>query len=136
MDQPQDVFVSTGQTTVPTPPPVTPQPPVQQIVPPSLPKKRTPMIIVWATLGILVLVALVFAALKFFGPKDATSGDLTWWGLWEEASVIQPLITDFEGTHPNIKITYIKQSPQDYRERLTSSLAKGGGPDIFTFHNT
>jgi multiple sugar transport system substrate-binding protein len=28
------------------------------------------------------------------------------------------------------------QSQQDYRERLASALAKGTGPDIFTFHNT
>src|SRR3972149_6732079 len=28
------------------------------------------------------------------------------------------------------------QSHQDYRERLTNSLAKGEGPDIFRFHNS
>lgn len=35
-----------------------------------------------------------------------------------------------------MKINYVKQSPQDYRERLASTLAKGEGPDIFAFHNT
>ena len=34
------------------------------------------------------------------------------------------------------KINYVMQSHQDYRERLTNSLAKGEGPDIFRFHNS
>jgi len=137
MDQPQEVFVNTTGTVPQDAPQVAPPPPVQPIVPPPAPSKKSfPMIFVWVGLGILVLAALIFAAFKFFGPKTNISGQITWWGLWEDVSVVQPLITAYEGEHPNVKITYVKQSPQDYRERLTSSLAKGGGPDIFTFHNT
>jgi ABC-type glycerol-3-phosphate transport system substrate-binding protein len=46
------------------------------------------------------------------------------------------LIEEYQKTHPRVKINYIRQSPQDYRERLTNALAKGKGPDIFRFHNS
>jgi ABC-type glycerol-3-phosphate transport system substrate-binding protein len=135
MDQPQDVFVSTGQTAASEPPPMAP-PPVQPMVTPPSSKKSFSRIFIWILVGVLVLAALAFAGFKFFGSKSTASGEITWWGLWEDASTVQPLITAYESSHQNVKITYVKQSPQDYRERLTSSLAKGSGPDIFTFHNT
>lgn len=68
--------------------------------------------------------------------KPSSSSTITWWGLWEDANSVKPLIDTYETQNPGVKVTYIKQSPQDYRERLTSALAKGTGPDIFMFHNT
>lgn len=62
--------------------------------------------------------------------------NLTWWGLWEDASLVQPVVDEYEKANPKVKISYIKQSHQDYRERLSSSLARGSGPDIFRYHNT
>ncbi len=129
MDQPQEVFVNTAPNVVSeTPQATVPSPP--------FPKKQTSKIFIWIGVGILILALLIFAALKIFGSKGKVLGEITWWGLWEDASVVQPLITSFEDSHPGVKINYVKQSPQDYRERLTSSLAKGSGPDIFAFHNT
>lgn len=62
---------------------------------------------------------------------------VTWWGLWEDDSIIAPLITEYEESHPGVKIKYLKQSKEDYRRRLDSVLAKGeDAPDIFRFHNT
>jgi multiple sugar transport system substrate-binding protein len=65
-----------------------------------------------------------------------SSGTITWWGLWEDPATVQPLIDAYQSQHSGVKINYIKESPQDYRERLTSSLAKNAGPDIFSFHNS
>lgn len=79
---------------------------------------------------------MIFLALRLFTAVKPGSSTITWWGLWENSSVVQPLITAYETQHPGVKITYVSQSQQDYRERLTSALAKGGGPDIFTFHNS
>jgi len=62
--------------------------------------------------------------------------ELTWWGLWEDESIVEPLIAEYEAANPSINITYISQSKNDYRERLTSALARGDGPDIFRLHNT
>jgi multiple sugar transport system substrate-binding protein len=110
----------------------------QPVVPPTTPptKKGIPKII-FVVLGIVVLFVLAFFALKLLtGLKSTVLSQITWWGLWEDASVVQPLINTYEASHPGVKINYIKESPQDYRERLTSSLAKGTGPDIFAFHNS
>jgi multiple sugar transport system substrate-binding protein len=151
---PEDIFINTSS---PTPVPVTtpilqpvpqpvaqplpqaaPQPPTHatvQSAPPSA-KKGLPKII-FIVLGVILLLVAVFFAIKtFIIPKNTVSGQLTWWGLWEDSSAVQPLISAYESTHPGVKITYVKQSSQDYRERLTSSLAKGTGPDIFAFHNS
>jgi multiple sugar transport system substrate-binding protein len=93
----------------------------------------------WWILGVLFLLAvLVVVAWKLFLPKLKGGKEvvLTWWGLWEDELVIRPLIEEYQKTHPQVKINYIRQSPQDYRERLTNALAKGKGPDIFRFHNS
>jgi multiple sugar transport system substrate-binding protein len=125
-----------------SPPPVAQKPaPVVQnadvplsVIPP--PKKGLPKIFIFAGIAV-VLIALVFLIIKLIpGSKGGASGQVTWWGLWEDSSVVEPLITAYQTSHPGVKITYIKQSQQDYRERLTNSLAKGTGPDIFTFHNS
>ncbi len=61
---------------------------------------------------------------------------LTYWGLWEDKNIIQPLIDEYESNNPDIEINYIQESYKDYRVRLQSELARGTGPDIFRFHNT
>lgn len=125
-----------------SPPPVSQVPvagvPAQQpppsIVPP--PKKRVPKLLIFAGIG-LVLVAIILLVIKLTtGSKGGASGQIIWWGLWDDPAVVTPLITEYQASHPGVKITYVKQSQQDYRERLTNALAKGTGPDIFTIHNS
>lgn len=62
------------------------------------------------------------------------SATLEYWGLWEPDSVMQSAFDKFEKDNPGIKINYIKQSHQDYRERLQTAIASGNGPDLFRFH--
>ena len=113
------------------------QRPVSQPMPviPPVPKKQFPKIFIWVGIAVLVII-LALVGVKLFTKVAPGSSTITWWGLWEDSSVVQPLIANYEASHPNVKITYVMQSQQDYRERLTSALAKGTGPDIFTFHNT
>lgn len=122
--------------------PVNPQPmPAQQpatqpmpVIPP-MPKKSFPKILIWVGVAVAVVTVALIGVSIFTKVKPGGS-TITWWGLWEDSNVVAPLITAYEAAHPNVKITYVKQSQQDYRERLTSALARGTGPDIFTFHNT
>lgn len=86
--------------------------------------------------GLAVVLILGFLALKILPNLKFGTVTLTYWGLWETEQTMQPIIADFEKFHSNIKINYIRQSPKQYRERLSSSLARGDGPDIFRFHNT
>ena len=43
---------------------------------------------------------------------------------------------DWEEANPGVKVEYLRQSKEEYRERLQSALARGEGPDVFRFHNT
>lgn len=61
---------------------------------------------------------------------------LEYWGLWEPESTIRPVLDEFEAQNPGLTIVYRQESPQEYRERLQSALARQEGPDIFRIHNT
>ncbi len=89
-------------------------------------------------LVLLVLVIGAFAVFKFVLPKMAKPKEvsLTYWGLWEPETVMSSVISDYQKTHPNVKINYVFQSPKDYRERLASALVSDKGPDIFRFHSS
>ena len=101
------------------------------------PKKGFPKVLILAVLVLILLGFGLFAFLKVRSTTKVTSsGEITWWGLWEDEATISPLIAEYEAKNPKVKVKYIKQSKQDYRERLTNALVKGTGPDIFTFHNS
>jgi len=89
---------------------------------------------------ILILVILGIGLFVFLRGRNTTKvdsfGEIVWWGLWEDETTISPLIAEYEAKNPKVKIKYIMQSKQDYRERLTNALVKGTGPDIFSFHNS
>lgn len=131
-----------GQPAAPgqTPPILTPSPsqlPHQPVESPRL-KKGFPKTLLLVVGFMVILGGLVFAAIKFkstgirlFGKK----GEIVWWGLWQD-SIITPLIEEYQENNPKVKITYVAQSTQDYRERLVNALARGNGPDIFHFHNS
>src|SRR3990167_8863750 len=110
-------------------------PPVPVSAPPP-PKRKFPKIIV--ILGALLLLGvLIFIITRLFsGGLKSQGAEIVWWGLWEDENIIAPLISEYETKNSNIKIKYVRQSQRDYRERLTSAMAKGEGPDIFRFHNT
>ena len=62
--------------------------------------------------------------------------NLTYWGLWEEKEVMDPLIKEYQKKNPNVQITYEKKTEKDYRKKLLTWINNGQGPDIFRFHNT
>ncbi len=86
---------------------------------------------------LILIVGVVMGGRYIFGllagAKEVT---ITYWGLWENDPTVKSVIADFEASHPKVKVTYAKQSPRQYRERLQSAIARGEGPDVFRFHNT
>jgi len=117
--------------------------PIMSPVPDELPSAPPPSLIfkiLKIILGIGIMLSILFLILNFVLPKifkkSLTTTTLVYWGLWEDSSQVQPVISDFEGDHPGIKISYSKQDIKDYRERLITRSNIGSGPDIFRFHNS
>ncbi len=91
--------------------------------------------------GLIVLGLILFFV--FFNKKEKINETVTlnYWGLWEEPTVINGVIADFEKENPGIKINYKRNQLSDYRTRLGGRLAKTGDNeseevDIYRIHNT
>ena len=68
--------------------------------------------------------------------KPSKQVTLTYWGLWEPDTVLEDVLNEFEAKNPGVTVNYVKQSPQNYRERLQTAVASGNGPDLFRYHMT
>lgn len=105
----------------------------------SFPKKlfKISALIFCAITLIFVILASVNAIMNK-NTNSSASGDntLTYWGITHDESVMKDIISDFEKENNNIKVEYTKVDPQDYRERLTTRIKNGTGPDVFSFHNS
>lgn len=94
---------------------------------------KKPLIIIGAVILLLIVAAVVVVTMIF---KNSGPVALTYWGLWEEASVYQEVIADYQKTHPNVTIKYQKMAPTGYRERITAAMSGNSGPDIVRIHNS
>lgn len=117
-----------------TPPAPPPGEPARIIEPPL--KRFFPFIVGFITVLLLIMLITRVILPRLKKPAEPEVVSLTYWGLWEPETLMAPIIEDFRRDHPNVSITYVRQTHKDYRERLQSSLAKGEGPDIFRWHNT
>jgi multiple sugar transport system substrate-binding protein len=61
---------------------------------------------------------------------------LIWWGLFDEETVVRPLIEAYEKENPKVKIQYVKQNELNYRTRVQTQIRAGQGPDVFTFNSS
>lgn len=91
-------------------------------------------------IGLAVIGIIIFLIFSFVLPlfKKGSNGkaQLTYWGLWEDSNIIQPIIEDFRKQYPNITVSYAKQDIKQYRQKLSTRMKNNTGPDIFAFHNT
>ena len=139
----------------PTPPPPPPLPPAEEPPAGNLLERLRGLIRPLAILGVLtllgvlifILAGLDLSRLPLIGGLFGGGGDvtLTYWGLWENADVMNPLITSFveeykkEDPRVNLTINYEKRSfgtLEQYKETLLTRLQQGTGPDIFRLHNS
>jgi multiple sugar transport system substrate-binding protein len=150
--------VSPGETppVQQSPQPLQPSQSVQQEVPPSgdpalansdpvkpfsgvasQGKKGDKSLLLKLIIGVISVIGVV-SLILFLLPKGNSSAKvkLVWWGLWEDSRVVASLISDFEKKNPNITVEYVKQNPEQYRQRLIARSNNDTGPDIFRFHNT
>ena len=144
----------------PPPPPILPEQPSQPLDQPPVEKNLEPSpvspeledgspgffssfpigAIVKGIIGLFIILIVVFLAVSFIGPrlgqKTNQKATINYWGLWEDSHIMQSVISDFQKQNPNITVNYTKQDIKQYRERLSTRIQNGTGPDIFRFHNT
>ncbi len=95
------------------------------------------IIIVLALAVVLGFVFWKFGPSLFSGTKKVAGPvKLTYWGLWEDENLIKGVIAEYQKVHPDVQITYSKQSSVNYRTRLQTQINEGGGPDIYRIHNS
>ena len=114
-------------------------PPTAEGPPPFIEDKTKKFLIIGGVIVLLVIfIFLMFKFLsgRFARPPAQAKINLTYWNLWEEETVIRPFIDEFQKSHPNITVSYSRQDPKQYRERLQAAISRGEGPDLFRFHNT
>lgn len=108
-------------------------------------KRKFPRLLIFLGIFILFIVGGIVVLKMVSGDKGSGGGGgvvptkeitLNYWGLWENDTLTRQVLSDFEATHPHIKVQYTVQSPKQYRERLQAAINRGEGPDIFRFHNT
>ena len=135
--------VSVADDTTPIPQsdaPPTPTPPT------NIPAKKTPKFSPFILYGVIaaIVIALVlviiFVLIPSLNKNNKAPVTITYWGLWEDSSVISGLISEFETKNPGIKVNYKKNDKTDYRSRLAGRLVKDPSveevPDIFRIHSS
>lgn len=85
---------------------------------------------------ILIVFSVILSGCSLLNGQQEKQITLTYWGIWDSATVMNQIREDYKKIKPNVNITYEKKSPQQFRETLESQIASGKGPDIFQFHNT
>lgn len=105
----------------------------------SFSKKKILSLIIGFVVVVLIIVVALFLILPRLKPKKVENVTLSYWGIWEDASIFSEITQEFTRLHPNIKVQYEKKdikSEGKYIDRLTTRIQNGTGPDIFRFHNS
>lgn len=118
-------------------------PRVESIVTPT---KKTPKFspsILYGLIAAMVIVLvllIIFVVVPSLNKKNKPPVTITYWGLWEDSSIVSGIISEFETKNPGIKVNYKKNEKTDYRSRLAGRLTKDPGieevPDIFRIHSS
>lgn len=74
------------------------------------------------------------------GSSSSSSGkvvNVLWWNMWSGATlaITKKMVSEFNATHPTIKVTQLNVPSADGDAKLLSSIAAGNPPDVFTEWN-
>ncbi len=102
------------------------------------------IVLVILVLGIIGIGAYIFLRPQAANPTGKVT--ITYWGLWDDASVYKDLFTEYEVANSNVKIEYIQKSlTRDLNNNLSykglyqttvDERLKSGGIDIIRVHNS
>lgn len=71
-------------------------------------------------------------------PKESYDGiELTYYKMFDDSDVLEPIITEYEANHPGLTINYRQFTDfEEYQRLILNEMAEGEGPDIFSMPNT
>lgn len=69
-------------------------------------------------------------------PAAPTNANLTIWGFEPDEKTIKLAIAEYQKTHPDVTINFVKQSRLNYRSRVQTQIGSNQGPDILVMHNS
>lgn len=69
------------------------------------------------------------------GGTAAKPAQLLVWKVFEDTTHFQPLLRAYQKAHPNVRVTFVEKSADNYQADLINALASGQGPDIFSINN-
>ncbi len=87
------------------------------------------------SIAIAVFVTVILI-LRGIGGGSLQSATLQFWGVFDDRSAFNKVISDFQSQNPGIKVVYQQFSYEDYERSLIDALASGTGPDVVMFHHT
>lgn len=93
--------------------------------------------IAFAVVAVLGLGAFaVLRGLSANAPSQQVS--LSYWGLWESPSLMQPLLDKYHQLHPNVTITYEQRPIENHFASVKSRISSGSTdvPDIIRLHDS
>ena len=73
-------------------------------------KKFLPFVLV-----LIVFIALIWIGYKIILPRLSPGSQevtLTYWGLWEPETIYSSVVSEYQQSHPNVKIEYVQHSPK------------------------
>jgi len=87
--------------------------------------------------GFIAFSAGCFRTKQYKAKQSNEIIELTYYKLFDDSDVIEPLIQEYRALHPNIKINYRQfTNSNEYYDLILNELAEGKGPDIFSVPNT
>src|SRR3990167_7701329 len=76
--------------------------------------------IIIIVLSLSIILGFIFwrfgPNISLFKKEDPGPVTLTYWGLWEEDSLIRPIIEEYQTLNPNVKINYERKSSLNKKE--------------------
>lgn len=101
------------------------------------------VILIGGGVGVILLFMLIAFGAGCFRTKEPQEVqtfdqiELTYYKLFDDSDIIDPLIQQYQADHANVKINYRKfTDPEEYYDLILNELAEGEGPDIFSVPNT
>lgn len=93
------------------------------------------------TLLFLFLAGVFLSSCRTKDPEETKKNydgvELTYYKVFDDEEILEPIIDEYEGDHPGLKINYRKFSDFDeYQKTILNEMSEGEGPDIFSMQNT